>query len=99
MPYIEHCDQKESQVMIETVQKNMGGNTPDQIKGAQLARVAQGRVGHTPDGVLKKIFSDNIPENMLIGIDNFADSLAICGPPVSRLKGAKTREKTHPQVG
>ena len=33
------------------------------------------------------------------GIDNVADALAIYGPPIYRLKGAKTREKTHSQVG
>ena len=43
--------------------------------------------------------SDNIPENMCIGLDNVADALAIYGPPVSRLKAAKTREKTHQRVG
>ena len=43
--------------------------------------------------------SDNIPKNMTIGLDNVADAPAIYGPPVSRLKGAKTREKTHPRVG
>ena len=77
----------------------MGGHTTENIKGAHLARVAQGRVGHPPDRVLKQIVSDNIPENMPIGIDNITDALAIYGPPVSRLKGAKTREKTHPRVG
>ena len=35
---------------------------------------------------------------MRIGLDNVADALAIYGPPVSRLKGANTREKTHPRV-
>ena len=29
MPYIDICDQKEGLVMIETVRKNMGGNTPE----------------------------------------------------------------------
>ena len=43
--------------------------------------------------------SDNIPENMPIGLDNVADAHAIYGLPVPRLKGAKTREKTHPRVG
>ena len=85
--------------MIETFRKHMGGNTPEQIKGDQVARVAQGRVGRPPYGVLKQMVSDNIPENMPIGINNVTDALAIYGPPVSRLKGAKTREKTHPQVG
>ena len=42
--------------------------------------------------------SDNIPENIPIGLDNVADALAIYCTPVSRLKGAKTREKTHPRV-
>ena len=84
--------------MIETVRKNMGGHTPEHIKGAQLARVAQGRVGRPPDGVLRQMVSDNIPENMCIGLDNVADALVIYGPPVSRLKGAKTRDKTHPRV-
>ena len=59
MPYIDLCDPKEVLVMIETVRKNIGGKTPEQIKGAQMARVAQGRVGHQPDGVLKKMVSDN----------------------------------------
>ena len=77
----------------------MGGNTPEQIKGDQLARVAQGRVGTTPDGVLKQMVSDNIPENMLIGLDNVADALAIHGLPISRLKGAKTKENPPPRVG
>ena len=77
----------------------MGGNTPEKIKGAQLSRVAQGRVGHPPDGVLKQMVSENIPEDMPIGLDNVADNLAIYGPPVSRLKGVKTIEKTHPWVG
>ena len=40
MPYINLHDQKEGLVMIETVQENMGGNTPEQIKGAKLARVS-----------------------------------------------------------
>ena len=39
--------------------------------------------------------SDNIPENMPIGINNVADALSIYGLPVSRLEGAKTREKIH----
>ena len=76
----------------------MGGNTPEQIKGYQLARVAQGRLGHPPDGILKQMVSDNIPENMPIGIDNVSDAIAIYGPPASRFKGAKTREKNHPRV-
>ena len=99
IPYINLREQKEGLVMIETVQKNMGCNTTEQIKGDQLARLAQGCVGHPQDGVLKQTVSDNIPENMPIGIDNVADALAIYGPPVSRLKGAKTREKTHQRVG
>ena len=99
MPYINLCDHKEGLVMIETVQKSMGGNTPEHIKGDQLARAAQGRVGHPPGGVIKQMISDNIPENMPIGLDNIADALAIYGPPVSRLKGANTREKTHTRVG
>ena len=53
MPYIDLREQKEGLVMIETVRKNMGGNTLDQIKGAHMDRVAQGNVGHPPDGVLK----------------------------------------------
>ena len=85
--------------MIETVRKNMGGNTPDQTKGDQLARVEHGRLGHPPDRVLKQMVSDNIPENMTIGLDNVADALAIYGPPVSRSKGANTREKTYTRVG
>ena len=43
--------------------------------------------------------SDNIPKNMPIGLNNVADALAIYGPHVSSLKGAKTREKTYPRVG
>ena len=58
----------------------MGGNTPEQIKGAQLARVAQGRVGYPPDGVLKQMDSDYIPKNMPIGLDNVADALALPWP-------------------
>ena len=54
MPYIDLCEQKGGLVMIGTVRKNIRGHTPDQIKGYQLVRVAQGRVGHPPDGVLKK---------------------------------------------
>ena len=77
----------------------MGGNTTDQTKGDHLDRVAQGRVGPPPDGVLKQMVSDNIPKNMPIGLNNIADALAIYGPPIYRLKGAKTREKTHPRVG
>ena len=77
----------------------MGGNTPEHIKGDQLARAAQGRVGHPPGVVLKQMVSDNMPKNMPIGLDNVADALAIYGPPVSRLKGANTREKTHTRVG
>ena len=85
--------------MIETVRKNMRGHTSEQIKGAHLSRVAQGRVGHPLDGVIKQMVCDNIPKNMPIGIDNVADALAIYGPPVSRLKGEKNRDKTQPQVG
>ena len=77
----------------------MGSHTPEQIKGDQLARVAQGRVGHPPEGVLNKMVSDNIPENMPIGLDNVVDALAIYGPPVSRLKGTKTREKPNRGLG
>ena len=43
--------------------------------------------------------SDDIPKNIPIGLDNFTYALAIYGPPVSRLKGAKNREKTHPRIG
>ena len=54
LPYIDLSEQKEGLVMIETVQKNMGGHTLEQIKGAQLSRVAQGRVVHPPYSVKKK---------------------------------------------
>ena len=70
----------------------MGDHTLEQIKGDQLARVAQGFVGHPLDGVLRQMVSYNIPENMSIGIDNVVDALAIYDTPVFRLKGAKTRE-------
>ena len=86
MPYINLREQKEGLVIIETVRKNMGGHTPEQIKGAHLARLVQGRVWHPPDRVLRQMVSDNIPENMPIGLDNVADDLAIYGPSVSRLK-------------
>ena len=36
---------------------------------------------------------------MSIGLDKVADALAIYGPPVSRLKGVNTRDKTHLQFG
>ena len=85
--------------MIETVRENMGGRTSEQIKAARLARVAQGRVVHPLDGVLKQMVSDNIPKNMPIGLDNVAYALAIYSPPVSRLKGANTRDKIQPRVG
>ena len=85
--------------MIKKVRKNMGGHTPEQIKGAQLARLAQGHVGHPPYGVLKQMVSDNIPENMPIGINNVSGALAIYDSPVSRLKGAKTREKPNRGLG
>ena len=62
MPYINLCEQKEGLVIIETVRKNMGVHTPEHIKGDHLARVAQGCVGHPPDGVLKQMVSDNIPK-------------------------------------
>ena len=91
VPYIDLREQKESIVMIETVRENMGGNTPEKIKGAQLARIAQGCVVLPTDGVLKQMVTDNTPENMPIGLDNVADALAIYGPHVSRLKGAETR--------
>ena len=39
MPYINLRDQKEGLVMIETVRKNMGGNTPEKTKGAHLASI------------------------------------------------------------
>ena len=64
-----------------------------------MSRVAQVCIGRPPDRVLKQMLSDNIPKNMPIGFDNVADALAIFGPPVSRLKWAKTRDKTHPRVG
>ena len=99
MPYIDLREQKEGLVMIETAYKNTGGNSTEQIKGAQLARVAQGCAGHPPDGVLKKTVRDDIPKNMPIGLDNVADALVIYGPPVSRLKGAKKIEKNHLRVG
>ena len=99
MPYIDLREQKEGLLMIETIRTDMGVHTPEKIKGDQMSRVAQGRVGRPPDGVLRQMVSDNIPENMPISIDNIADALAICGPPVSRLKGVKTREETQPWVG
>ena len=80
MPYIDLHDQKEGLVMIETVRKHIGGNTQEQIKGDWLARVAQGRVVRPPDGVLKQMVSDNIPEDMPIGLDSVSDALAIYGP-------------------
>ena len=36
---------------------------------------------------------------MPIVLNNVADALAIYGPPVSRLKGVNTRDKTHLQFG
>ena len=94
MPYIDLREQKEGLVMIETVRKNVGVHTPYHIKGDHLDRVTQGRVGHPLDKVLKKMVSDNILENIPIGIDNVSNALAIYGPPASRLKWAKTIDKT-----
>ena len=87
MPCIDLREHKEGLVMIETFCKNMGGHTPEQIKGFQLAREAQGCVVHPSDGVFKQMFSDNIPENMPISLNNVSDALAIYGPSISRLKG------------
>ena len=62
MPYIDIRDQKEGLVMIKTFQKKIWEVKLQQIKGDQMDRVAQGRVGHPPDGVLKQMVSDNTPQ-------------------------------------
>ena len=99
MTYIDLHEKKEGILMIETFQENMRGHTPEQIKGDQLARVAQGHVGHPLDGVLKKMVSDNTPKHMFIGFDNVADALDIYGPPGSRLKRWKLERKPNRGLG
>ena len=51
--------------LIETVRKNMAGFTPQEIEKAKLSRETQGRVGHPPDGVFKKMIGDLDKKSMI----------------------------------
>ena len=91
MLYIDLREFKQGIVLIETVSKNMGGFTHEEIEGAKLARQMQGRVGNLPDRVFKKLIGTNDLKNNPVTIENVADAFAIFGLNVNRLKGVETR--------
>ena len=95
MPYIDLRDYKEELVLIETIRKNMGGFTREEIKGAKLSGQTQGRVGNPPYAVFKQLIGTKEIKNNPETLDNVTHNLAIYGKNVNRLKGAATRQRTH----
>ena len=71
----------------------MGEFTHEAIEGAKLSRQTQGRIGNTPDRVLKELIGTKNLKNNPITIENVADAFAIFGSNVNRLKGAATRQQ------
>ena len=65
MPYIDLRDYEQGLVLIETVCKNMGGFTHEEIEGAKLSRQTQGRVGNPPDAVFKQLIGTKELEKKL----------------------------------
>ena len=86
-------------MLIKTVRKKMGGFTDEEIEEANLARQTQGRVGNPPDRVFKKLIGTNDLKNNPVTIENVANSFAIFGSNVNRLKGAATRQRLRRVVG
>ena len=93
MPYINLREFKQGLVLIETVRKNMGGFTHEEIEAAKLSRQTHGRVGNPPERVFKQLIGTNDLKNNPITIENVADAFAIFGSNVNRLKGAATRQQ------
>ena len=90
VPYIDLREHKQGLVLIETARKNFTGFTPQEIEKGKLSRQTQERVGHPPAGIIKK---------NPVSLDDVANSLAIFGANVNRLKGAATKKKPHIIVG
>ena len=86
-------------MLIETVRKNMGGFTHEEIEGAKISRQTQGCVGNPPDGVFKQLIGTNDLNNNPVTIENVSDAFAIFGSNVNRLKGAATRQQPRRVVG
>ena len=99
MPYIDLRYYKQGLVLIETVRKNMGGFTREEIEGAKLSGQTQGRVGHPPDAVFKQLIGTKDLKNNPSSLDDVANRIAIFGSNVNRLKGAATRKIPHRVVG
>ena len=55
MPYIDLRDYEQGLVLIETIRKNMGGFTHEEIVGDKLSGQTQGRVGNPPDAMSKQL--------------------------------------------
>ena len=99
MPYIELQDFKQGLVLIETVRKNMGVFTHEEIEGAKLSRQTQGRVGNPPNRVFNQLMCTNDLKNNPVTIENVSDAFAIFGSNVNILKGAATRQRPRRVVG
>ena len=90
MPYIDLGDYEQGLVLIETVRKNMGGFTREEIEGAKLSRQTQGQVGNPPDAVFKQLIGTNDLKNNPVFHENISHAKAIFGPNISGLKGRAT---------
>ena len=86
-------------MLIETVIKNMGGFTHEEIEGEKLSRQTQGSVGNPPDRLFKKLIGTNDLKNNPVTIENVANAFAIFGSNINRLKGAATRQRPRRIVG
>ena len=72
MPYIDLRDYKQGLVLIETIRKNMGGFTCEEIEGAKLSGQTQGQVGNPPDAVFKQLIGTKELKNNPVTLENVA---------------------------
>ena len=86
-------------MLIETVQKNMGEFTHEEIEGDKLSMKTQGRVGNPPERVFKQLIGTKDLKNNPVTIENAADAFAIFVSNFNRLKGAATRQRPRRVVG
>ena len=91
MPYIDLREFKQGLVLIDTVRKNMGVFTHEEIEGAKLSRQTQGRVGNPPDRAFKQLIGTNDLKHNPVTIEKISDAFANFGSNVNILKDAINR--------
>ena len=93
--YIDLREQREGLVMIKTARKNFAGFTEKKISKARLSRLAQGKVGHPPDGRFKTFISEKVLKTFPVEVADVTNAHTIHGPNLNQLQWETTRQTPH----